>query len=505
PSGPVPVLCATMALDPRTPVVVGSGQVVQRASGLDDARSPVELMAEAVDAAAADAGLAGVPAVDAIRVVQLLSWRYRDPARFVAERLGVSPREHAYTTGGGNTPQMLVNLTADEIQRGELDIAVLAGGEAWRTRMRARRAGVELWDRVPEDVEPNRVIGHDVSMTHPAEQARGLLMPVQVYPMFETALRAAAGESVDEHQTKVSELWSRFSAVAAANPYAWVRRHLSAEEIRTPGPDNRMIGFPYPKYMNSNNDVDQAAAVIMCSVDKARSLGIAEDRWVFVHSGADTHEHYYVSNRWRFDETPAIRIGGARALSLAGKSIDDIDLVDLYSCFPSAVQLGAASLGLSLDRQLTRTGGLPFAGGPWNNYVMHGIATLCTHLRDGQGRTGLVWGNGGFATKHSFGVYSTEPSPTGFRHDSPQAEVDAMPSRALAEPPDAAGSATVEAYTVMHTRSGEPETAFAACLLSDGRRAWGTSHDADLAAAMCEGEWVGRAVTLDETGTLVAL
>jgi len=493
-----------MSIDPRTPVIVGVGQVVQRATGLDDAQSPVALMTEAVERAAADAGLAGVPAADALRVVQLLSWRYRDPARFVAEALGLEPRELAYTTPGGNTPQMLVNLTAGEIQRGELDLAILTGGEAWRTRMRARRAGVELWPRVPEDVEPMRVIGEDLSMTHTAEQSRGLMMPVQVYPMFETALRASAGESVDDHQVKISELWSRFSAVAASNPNAWVRRALSPEEIRTPGPDNRMIGFPYPKYMNSNNDVDQAAALIVCSVRKARDLGVDEDQWVFVHAGSDAHEHLYISHRWRFDETPAIRIGGARALALAGMTIDGIDLVDLYSCFPSAVQLGAASLGLSLERPLTRTGGLSFAGGPWNNYVMHGIATLCTHLRDNQGQTGLVWGNGGFATKHSFGVYSLRPPIEGFRHDTPQAEIDALPRRALVEPPDSAGPATIEAYTVMHTRDGVPEAVFAACLLPSGARAWGTSSDPGLAAAMCEGEWVGRAVTMDSAGTLDA-
>ena len=143
-----------------------------------------------------------------------------------------------------------------------------------------------------------------------------------------------------------------------SNPNAWIQKALTPEEIRTPGPTNRMIGFPYPKYMNSNNDVDQGAAIIMCSVEKARSLGIAEDRWVFPHSGTDCHEHKFISNRWTFAETPAIELGGRRALEMAGLTINDIDIVDLYSCFPSAVQLGAQSLGLPIDRQLTRTGGL---------------------------------------------------------------------------------------------------------------------------------------------------
>ncbi len=497
-----------MTLDPRTPILVGSGQFLHRATGIDDAFDPVTLMCEAIERASEDAGLANIPNVDSIRVVSLLSWRYGNPAHVLAAQLGQTPRELAYTTNGGNSPQSLVNTTAQEIQSGALDLAILTGGEAWRTRMRARKSDTELhWPKAPVDATP-RLIGQELVMSHPSELARTIVMPVQVYPMFESSIRAAAGRTVEEHQIAISELWAGFSEVAARNPNAWIREAKTAEQIRTVGPDNRMVGFPYPKYMNSNNDVDMAAAVLICSVEKARSLGISEDRWVFIHSGADCHEHQYMSNRWSFHETPAIELGGRRALELAGVGIDDVELVDLYSCFPAAVQLGAQSLGLALphaggDRQLTRTGGLPFAGGPWNNYVMHAIATITGELRHRPGARGLVWGNGGYTTKHAFGVYSTTPPEHGFRHAHPQAEIDALARRDLAEPEQAAGPATIEAYTVMHSRDGSPETAIAACLLSDGRRAWGTSTDLPLASAMCEGEWVGRAVTLDAVGTLL--
>jgi acetyl-CoA C-acetyltransferase len=380
---------------------------------------------------------------------------------------------------------------------------VLTGAEAWRTRMRARKAGVELpWPTERCHRSP-RLLGRDDSMISEAEKARGIVMPVQVYPMFETAVRAAAGRTVDEHQQFISELWQRFNAVAVDNPYAWVREPHTAEEIRTPGPSNRMVGLPYTKYMNSNNDVDMSAAVIVCSAAKAEELGVPRDRWVFPWSGTDSEEHKYISDRWSFAHTPAIELGGRMALELAGLTIDDIDLVDLYSCFPSAVQLGAQSLGLSLDRQLTRTGGLTWAGGPWNNYVMHAIATTVQELRAGVGRTALVWANGGFVSKHSFGVYASEPCERMFRAKRPQAQVDALPKRKLAEPADAAGPATVEAYTVMYSRDGVPGRGIAACLLADGRRAWGTTEDADRCAAMCEGEWVGREVTLDAEGALL--
>jgi len=299
-------------------------------------------------------------------------------------------------------------------------------------------------------------------------------------------------------------LWSRFSEVASRNPYAWIPTFKTPEEIRTPSASNRMVGLPYTKMMNSNNDVDMGAALIMCSVEKAQALGVPRDRWVFPLSGTDCHEHQFISNRWSFAETPAVELGGRLALEMAGKRIDEIDIIDLYSCFPAAVQLGAKSLGLSLDQQLTRTGGLSFAGGPWNNYVMHSIATVMGELREQPGTTGLVWANGGYTTKHAFGVYATEPGATEFRHAYPQDQIDAMPRRELAEAADAAGTATVEAYTVMHGREGQPETGLAACLLADGRRAWGTSSDEALAAAMCEGEWVGRTITLDGEGTIHA-
>ena len=497
-----------MTLPPRTPVIVGVGQYNHRAEGLDDAMEPVALMERAVHAAADDAGLDGPPAADSIRVVNVIGWRYRNAPRFLAQRLGLggedqSGVELAESTSGGNSPQSLLNVTATEILDGSLDIAILAGAEAFKTFMRARRAGAKLdWAKAADDDVP-RIIGKKLEMNLPAEVERGLVMPVQIYPMFETALRAAAGRSVEQHQRYLGRLYAGLSEVAAGNPHAWIQEAKTAEQIITVTDANRMVGFPYPKLMNSNNDVDMGAAVIMCSVEAAQRMGISEDLWVFPHAGTDSHEHPYVSNRDTFARTPAVELGGRQVLELAGIGIDDVSVLDLYSCFPSAVQLGARSLGVDLDRQWSRTGGLTFAGGPWNNYVMHAIATVVTDLRRHRGEYGLVWANGGYATKHTFGIYSTTPPSTPFRHSSPQAEVDALPRRELATPTEAAGEATIEAYSVMFSREGEPETALAACLLDDGRRAWGTSGDVTVATAMCDGEWVDVGAELTPDGTLV--
>ena len=491
-----------MTIDPRTPVLIGTGQVVQRAQGLDDARDPVALMVEAITLAATDAGLSSVPNPDAIRVVSLLAWKYGNPAHFIAQDLGLTPRELGLSAMGGNTPQTLVNAASRQILAGDLDLVILTGGESTRTRARYRKAGLEP-DWRTTDIEPT-LVSEDLVMNMPEELERKIMMPIQIYPLFETALRAQAGHSVAEHQVYISELWARFSAVAATNPYAWTQKAFTAEEIRTVTPTNRMIGFPYPKQMNSNNDVDMSSALILCSVEKATSLGVPRDRWIFPQSGSDAHEHAFISHRNHFYDTPAIELAGRRVLELAGLTIGDIDLVDLYSCFPAAVQLGAKSLGLDINSQLTRTGGLPFAGGPWNNYVMHAIATVSNELREGKGNNALVWANGGYTTKHAFGVYATEPPKNGFAYDYPQDQIDALPRRSLASPADAAGEMTIEGYSVMHDREGLPERSIASCLLDDGRRAWVDSTDVAVGKDMCENEWVGRRITADASGTLLA-
>jgi acetyl-CoA C-acetyltransferase len=490
-----------VAPDPRTPVVVGGGQVNQRVPP-EEGRSPVALMADAARQAADDAGAPGLlSALDSVRVVNQLSKRYADAAALVAAELGAAPRQTAVTTMGGNSPQTLVNTTARAIQQGDLDVALVCGAEAWRTRMALRKSDrTPDWPGDPEGTPAAEVLGEELVMNAPAETERGLFMPVQVYPIFECALRAAAGRTPAEHAEHLGRLWSRFSEVAAANPHAWSREARTPEEVSTPSSTNRMVGFPYTKVMNSNNDVDQGAALLVCSVEAARRLGVPEDRWVFPHAGTDAHDHTYVSNRDDLRSSPAIRLAGRRAFELAGIGVDDLAHVDLYSCFPSAVQVAATELGLGLDRQLTVTGGMSFAGGPWNDYVTHAIATMLTLLREDAGSWGLCTANGGYLTKHAMGVYSTRPPDGGFRWESVQDAVDALPSRDVAE--GWAGPVTVEAYTVVHERDGAPGTAFAACRTPEDARTWATSTDGDLLRAMAEEELVGRPGDVDADGVL---
>jgi len=470
------------------------------------APEPVDMMVEALRLAAGDSGAGNhlLEAADSVRVVEILSWRYVNPAQLIAERVGASPRQLVKTSTGGNSPQMAVNDAAAAIQRGDLDVVLVTGAEAMYTRMLSRKTKEWLeWTNQPPETPAPEVVGVEGAGTNDVEMSRSVAIPTQVYPVFENAVRAAAGESIDEHQQKVSELWARFSEVAAANPHAWTPVARSPEEIRTVTPDNRMIGFPYPKYMNSNLTTDQAAAVVLCSVEAARRLGVPEGRWVFPHSGADAHDHWWVSERENLHSSPAVRLAGGAALELAGIGVDDVAHVDLYSCFPSAVQVAAAELGLGLDRQLTVTGGLCFAGGPGNNYVTHSIASMTEAVRRDPGSYGLVTAVGWYLTKHSLGVYSTTPPEQGFRHASPQAAVDALPRREYTG--EYSGPVTVESYTVMHERDGQPSLAIVACLLPDGRRSWGNSREPALLKSLTTDDLVGAAAELAGDGSLAVL
>jgi len=336
---------------------------------------------------------------------------------------------------------------------------------------------------------------------------RGVLLPVHAYPLFENALRAANGWSLDEHAARIGALWSRFSEVAAANPSAWIRTPRSAHEIVTPSPENRMVSFPYPKLCTANMQVDQGAGYIVCSVEAARAASVPEERWVFPLSGADANDHWFISQRAELHRSPAIRLAGAAALDLAGLGIDDVGAVDLYSCFPVVVQMAATELGLAVDdpaRPLTLTGGLTFGGGPGNNYTSHGIARAVGALRDAPGTAALVSGLGWYATKHAIGVYASRPPdhegrrPFAWRDLQP--EVDALPQCRV--DPDATGAVRVETYTVTFDRDGTPERGILACRTPEETRAWGNLTDADTLAGLCAEEGIGRTGTLGADGAL---
>jgi acetyl-CoA C-acetyltransferase len=460
-----------MTIHPRTPVLVGGGQFSFRGKA-EDCPPPIGLCAIAARAAAADAGLdeAALAQIDFLGVVgftidapgsaaELPVPRAKNPPNALARELGADPALRTYTHPGGNTPQSLVNHVCETIASGGASFALLAGAEFLGSLMKLAKSGnfAALAAHGVDDPEAPAMYGNGRAGCSQHEARHGLGIPANVYPLFENALRAHHGRSLEEHARVMGELMAPFTRVAAQNPHAWFPVARSPEELVTVSPSNRMVGFPYPKYLNSIIQVDQSAAVIVMSHERAVAMGIAPDRMVFLHGCADTTELWDPLDRTDYHSSPAIRVGAREALAMAGRQVADLGFFDLYSCFPVAVELACEALGLAHDdpRGLTLTGGLPYFGGPGNNYVMHSIVEAIHRCRREPATFGLVTANGWFLTKHAFGVYSAMPTTGPWARRNPkdyQSEIDALLRPERTEAPD--GPATIEAWTVIHAREG---------------------------------------------------
>ncbi|MCW3039836.1 MAG: hypothetical protein JWM31_1741, partial [Solirubrobacterales bacterium] len=367
--------------------------------------------------------------------------------------------------------------------------------------MQAVKSGGETgWPTQPEGTTPTRIVGEDREPGHPAELAAGLIAPVFWYPLFEQALRRSEGRTREEHQERLGHLWARFARVAADNPHAWTRDAPDATAIANASPGNRQVSAPYTKLMNANIQVDQAAALVLCSAGAAEAAGVPREQWVFLSSTAGAHDHWFVGEREHLDRSPAIAACGRAALGHAGLDVDAVDHVDLYSCFPSAVQIAARELGVDLEdgsREPTVTGGLTFGGGPANAYVMQSLATLVGRLRGRTGETALATAVGWYLTKHGVAVLASDPPAEPFAAIDVQGEVDALPRRAITTAPVA--GAAVETYTAIYDHTGTATIAIVAVLDADGNRAFAKSLDAGTIAAFLDGDPLERTVDLDGT------
>lgn len=445
--------------DPRTPVLVAGGQTTVRDGAAPD---PVQLLASVLARSVSPRLLARI---DAVWMPRILSRNYPDPARLLAELLGFHPTETAVSDHGGQTPVVMVGEAARAIRAGRVGAVLIGGSECLRTRRLARRDGRILdWIRQSEDVRPARRFGPAFSGAGPAERAAGVNVPVQAYPLFETALRHRRRSDVPTHDRAISELWAKFSQVAAVVPGAALPRSIEATEIAAVTEDNRMICDPYRKLMVANDDVDQAAGFVVCSAEIALAAGIPRDNWIFVHGFGAAHELDRLSERWELSRSPAMAHAGREALRGAGISLDQVALVDLYSCFPCAVEIGVEELGLPSTAVPTVTGGLTFFGGAGNNYCSHALLAMAERLRTDPQLFGLCTGNGGFLTKQAAVVLSGKPAggPPPYR---PAAE----PRRRHVEQQHR-GTAVVEAYTVQYNRDGSVNHGSAVTRTASGSR-----------------------------------
>lgn len=488
---------ALSASPERTPVLAGIGVATQREDDPAQALDPIGLMLQAARRAGQDA------APDLLRRIERVAvphgrWSFTDPARAIAGALGALGARTVLARIGV-LQQTLIADACLAIERGEADIVLVIGGDTGHRMLRSRITGHEPASPWPPQVAPDQMLEAEDELIHAAEIRAGIRMPVGLYAIIENAFRAHRGVSVPVHRDHIAALYSRFSTIAAGNPAAWNRRSIDAETIRCVSERNPMQAFPYTKLLCTSWNVDQAAALLFCSVATARAAGVPGDRFVYPWASTESNAMVPVCARRDLYACPGAAIAGRAALQPFGLSVADLDLIELYSCFPIAVQAYAAELGISLDRELTVTGGMAFAGGPFNNYVLQSTARMAELLRDrhAQGRPGhgLVSSVSGVLTKQGFGLWSTRPPPGGFRF----ADLTGDVAKACVRLPvamDYEGAGVIAGYSVLHD-AAQP-TGIVVANVDGGRRVVATSDDPLLVSRMEQEEFCGVPIRVDQ-------
>jgi acetyl-CoA C-acetyltransferase len=463
----------------RIPVIVGIGEIVDRPKDIADGLEPLALLEQALKRAEADSGIKLLGEIGSLDIVNFLSWRYRDPERQLSERLGIKPAHAYYGPVGGESPIRYLHEAALRIARGECSVAAVCGAEAQSTATKAQRAGIDLpWTPFASDVEePKR----GAAFQKPIAVKLGVFRPVSVYPFYEAASSAHWGQTPREAMAESGHLWSTYSDVAVQNPSSWLKRHFKPEEITTPTADNRLIAWPYTKLMVANPSVNMGAALLMTTLAKARAAGIPEDRLIHVWGGASAEEPRDYLIRDQFFESHAQNAVLKTVIDLAGGSGKAFDAIELYSCFPCVPKMARRTLGLGPDVQPTVNGGLTFFGAPLNTYMTHAACAMVRKLRDGA-ELGLLYGQGGFVTKHHALVLSRQaPKAMLAQETSVQAEADRNRGAVPEFVTEANGKGKVESFTVLYGRNNEIEHGVVMMRTPDNARALARVPAADRA------------------------
>ncbi len=477
-------------IPPRIPVLVGIGTAMRREEDPANALEPLDLMLEAVRAAGVDSGApALLSQLDTIAVPRG-RWRYRNPSGEIARAVGA---EHAKTivSSVGVLQQTLIADACEKIAKGAIESALVTGADAGYRLLRARLTDGDRGERAQDD-EPDERLEPKAELRHPAEIAAGMQMPVGLYAILESARRAASGLSIDAHRDRLAARYARFAEIAADNPDGWARKPIDAATIRNAGERNRMQAFPYTRAHCSSWNVDQAAALLFCSAERADALGIDRSRWVFPVASAESNHMVALSARADLTRSLGADATARAVLEAGGIAVADVDLIELYSCFPIAVDAFSDALALPPQRDLTVTGSMAFAGGPYNNYFFQATARAARLLRAGAGRTALLSCVSGILTKHAFALWSMDAPAGGFV----RCDVTAAVAAAAVEIPvveNYSGDGVVVGCTVVHTR-GEAPTAIVLIDTDDGARALAVSAAAEIVAGIEREEWVGRHV-----------
>ena len=483
-------------LDPRIPVVVGVGVASQHLDEPGAGVEALELMTRAARTAGDDSG---APAI--LREVQRVavphgSWQYADPGRLIAERIG-APNAQTVLVGTGIPQQTLLNDAYASILDGTLDVALVVGGEAARRRAIAGRAGVPVVDTAQDGVTPDVVQLPTGEIMSRIEIDGGVSSAMAPFALIDSTLRHAEGRTLDEQRDEIARLWAGFNDVARRFPHAAFPEPRDAAFIREPSEKNRPFAFPYNKWHCAQMNVDQAAAILVCSLDAARRAGVAPEHVVFPLVALESSFSLPISRRRDMHRWPSMEVLGRAAEAHLGYELSTIELVEVYSCFPAAVRVAQRALRLPVDGVPTITGGETFAGGPWNNFVLQATAAMIERVRVERDAPGVVSTLSGLLNKPGLAVYSTQPEP------QPMLLGDLGDDAARATPTVEAianhhGPARIAAYTVMYEQL-EPVKTTVIADTPDGQRCVASCTDADLARRGTREELIGTAVDVDGT------
>ncbi len=483
-----------MQIDPNTPVLLGAGQFTEH---LDDnfiGMMPEDLAAKACEAALADTGAGGAlrRMVDRLVCVRMFAHSVPDafvptiapfghstsPPLSILNRLQLPSASAIYTRACGDEPQRRVFELGAAIQKGEIRAAMICGAEALATSRHFQKVGMTAdWSDSPEGETDDRGPGLEL-LFDPEFNRHGAFAPIDIYPIQEQARRGELGLDKRSYRDQLARLMGRFNEVAAANPFSMFPAPMSVDEIGSETSNNRLIGDPHLKSMVAKDGVNQAAALVLTSFAVAESLGVS-DRAIYLHGHAAASEPV-VLERPSLGGAAAMQYAYETALAGAGVTPGEIGAADLYSCFPIAVWVAMDALGITLDdpRPLTLTGGLPFFGGPGNNYSTHGIAEMVHWLRNQKRPSyGVVGANGGFLSKHAVGVYGN----VGAAFPDPVPEPSVVDAVEIVERPD--GFGIIESYT-FQVKGNKARAIVVGRQVSDRRRwvAVADPEDSDLLA-----------------------
>ncbi|MEL7199593.1 MAG: acetyl-CoA acetyltransferase [Pseudomonadota bacterium] len=449
----------------NTPVIIGVGQYSERVDQPGyEALSYMDLAGRSLAAAIADSGATGSVAGELDTLAAIRAFEMSRPGKeppfgtpdnvpgAIAKRVGANPARQILTTTGGQTNQKLVGEYARDIANGECQCAAIVGAEAISTVLALSANGeTPDWsEEIGGDFE-DQGFGLD-GMIEPALFAHGAGGAIPLYAIAENARRHKLGKPLDEYRRDIGDLFAPFTQVAASNPHAAAPVERSAVELATITERNRIVAEPYPRMTVARDQVNQAASIVIASAGKARELGVPQDKWVHIHSVTSATE-LELSARPDLAANPASIASVEAALVRAGKGMEDIEFLDFYSCFAIPVFNQCDHFGLSHSdpRGLTLTGGLPFFGGAGNNYSAHAIAEAVQRVRSKPGSYALTGANGGWMSKYATGIYSTEPADWS---GNDRFEVLAKADDAVARSSEPFDTATVESYTINHSKKG---------------------------------------------------